>query len=246
MHRVAAKFVPKLLLCEQKELQLDITQDMLECANGDLDFLKTVITGDESWVYGYDPGTKAQSSQWKSPSSPRPKKARQVRSEVKGMLTFFTTAELCITNTHQKYYQEVLRHVRDAVRRKRPDLWESRNWQWHHDNAPAHSSCLIQDFLAKHGISQIRQAPYFPDMAPCGIWLFPKLKMPLKESLRRARVTHAHTLAAGQRLTHSTRFHGWALGTTATPCWVLPLASNYFLRKKIMSDTFWTDLVCDG
>jgi hypothetical protein len=60
MRRVAAKFVPKLLSCEQKELRLDVAQDMLECANGDLDFLKTVITGDKSWVYGYDPGTKAK------------------------------------------------------------------------------------------------------------------------------------------------------------------------------------------
>jgi hypothetical protein len=88
MRRVAAKFVPKLLSYEQKELHLDFAQDMLECANGDLDFLKTVITGDESWVYGYAPGTKAQSSQWKSPSSPRSKKARQVRSKVKAMLFF--------------------------------------------------------------------------------------------------------------------------------------------------------------
>jgi hypothetical protein len=59
-------------------------------------------------------------------------------------------------SVNKQYYQEVLRRLRDAVRRKRPDLRESRNWQWHHDNAPAHSSCLIQDFLAKHGISQIR------------------------------------------------------------------------------------------
>jgi hypothetical protein len=89
MRRVAAKCMPKLLSCEQKELHLDVAQDMLECANGDLDFLKTVITGDESWVYGYDPESKAQSLQWKSPSSPRPKKAIQVRSKVKVMLTFF-------------------------------------------------------------------------------------------------------------------------------------------------------------
>ena len=47
-------------------------------------------------------------------------------------------------------------------------------------NAPAHSSHLIQGYLAKHNISLIRQAPYSPDMAPCDFWLFPKLKMPLK------------------------------------------------------------------
>jgi hypothetical protein len=37
--------------------------DMLECANGDPEFLKTVITGDEMGVYRYDLETKVQSSQ---------------------------------------------------------------------------------------------------------------------------------------------------------------------------------------
>lgn len=54
MQRVATKFVPKLLSPEQQQLRLEVAQDMLECANRDPEFLKTVITGDESWVYGYD------------------------------------------------------------------------------------------------------------------------------------------------------------------------------------------------
>jgi hypothetical protein len=53
---------------------------------------------------------------------------------------------------NKEYYLKVIRHLRDAVWHKRPDLWASRNWQLHHDNAPAHSSHLIQNFLAKHGI----------------------------------------------------------------------------------------------
>ncbi|PNF36917.1 hypothetical protein B7P43_G08390 [Cryptotermes secundus] len=66
---------------------------------------------------------------------------------------------------------------------KRPELWDARNWQLHDDNAPAHSSHLIQGFLAKHGIPQVRQAPYSPDMAPCDFWLFPRLKTPLKAAV---------------------------------------------------------------
>ena len=57
--------------------------------NEDPDLLKRVITGDESWVYGYDVETKAQSSQWKTPEEPTPKKAHQVRSTVKVFLTVF-------------------------------------------------------------------------------------------------------------------------------------------------------------
>jgi hypothetical protein len=83
---------------------------------------------------------------------------------------------------NKEYHLEVIRHLCDAVWRKRPDLWASCNWQLHHDNAPAHSSHLIQSFLAKHGFPVVCQAPYSPDMAPCDFWLFPKLKRPLKSS----------------------------------------------------------------
>ena len=63
MQRVSAKFIPKLLTEQQKELHVEIAQDMLDCANNDLEFMKTIITGDKTWVYGYDPKNKFQSSQ---------------------------------------------------------------------------------------------------------------------------------------------------------------------------------------
>ncbi|PNF34001.1 hypothetical protein B7P43_G04643 [Cryptotermes secundus] len=187
MQRVATKFVPKLLSPEQQQLRLEVAQDMLECANRDPEFLKTVITGDESWVYRYDLKTKVQASQWKHPTSPRPKRAREIQSNVKVILTVFFDYRGGVHHEYtplgqtvnKEYHQEVLHHLYDAVRRKRPELWDARNWQLHHDNAPAHSSHLIQGFLAKHGILQVRQAPSSPDMA-CDFWLFPRLKTPLK------------------------------------------------------------------
>ena len=74
--RASAKFGPTLLTEQQKELRKEISEDMLDLANHDPEFIKTIITGDETWVYGYDPETKFQSSQWKHPQSPRSKKAR--------------------------------------------------------------------------------------------------------------------------------------------------------------------------
>ncbi|GFU31114.1 HTH_48 domain-containing protein [Nephila pilipes] len=50
MNRVAAKFVPKLLSPEQKDLRFDVAQDLLDTSNTDPGFLNTVITGDESGV----------------------------------------------------------------------------------------------------------------------------------------------------------------------------------------------------
>jgi hypothetical protein len=106
---------------------------------------------------------------------PRHKNAQQVQSKVKVLLTVFFDYHGIVHHSYapqgqtinKEYYLEVIHHLRDAVWRKRPDLWASRNWQLHHDNAPAHSSHLIHSFLAKHGIPVVRQAPYSPDMAPC-------------------------------------------------------------------------------
>ena len=77
-------------------------------------------------------------------------------------------------------YVEVLKRLRDDVRRKRPRFWSSGDWLLHHDNAPAHSSNLVLQFLAKHKIVQLRQPSYSPNMPPCDFWMFPKLKMALK------------------------------------------------------------------
>ena len=62
MWRVLAQFIPKLLTEQQKEPHVEITQDMLDCANNDLKFTKTIITGDEIWIYGSNPESKFQSS----------------------------------------------------------------------------------------------------------------------------------------------------------------------------------------
>jgi len=157
MKRVSAKFVPKLLNFDQKSRRMSISQEMLNDVNDDPDLLKKVITGDETWVYGYDVETKAQSSQWKQSDEPRPKKARQVRSNVKVLLTVFFDYNGVVHHeflpqgrtVNKEYYLEVMRRLRDAIRKKRPNLWKDNSWLLHHDNAPAHTSLLVSSFLAK-------------------------------------------------------------------------------------------------
>ena len=83
MRRIAAKFVPRLLQNEQKQHRLEVCRELQQQLQEDPNFLSKVVTGDESWIYGYDPESKQQLSQWKSPSSPWPKKARKTTSNVK-------------------------------------------------------------------------------------------------------------------------------------------------------------------
>jgi len=58
MHRVAAKFVPRLLTPEQKEHRVTICQELRQRTVDDPSFMSRVIIGDDSWVYRYDPETK--------------------------------------------------------------------------------------------------------------------------------------------------------------------------------------------
>jgi len=77
------------LTVEQKQQHLSISLELRDCAASDSSFLGNVIMGDETWVYGYDLETRVQRSDWKSPSSPRAKKARQSRSNIKVVMIVF-------------------------------------------------------------------------------------------------------------------------------------------------------------
>lgn len=188
MKRVAAKFVPRLLTAEQKQGRVEACVALKEEFQNDPNFFSKVITGDESWCYSYDPETKQQSSQWKTSSSPRPKKARQVKSNIKAMLICFFDVRGVVHSefvpqgqtVNQAFYLEVLKRLRNSLRRKRPDLWQSGDWFFHHDNAPAHTALSVRQFLTKNGMTPVPHPPYSPDLAPCDFFLFPRMKRDMK------------------------------------------------------------------
>jgi len=168
MKRVCAKFVSRLLTDDQREQRQTIACDLFERSCEDVQFPRNIVAGDMSCVYGYDPETKQQLSQWKGPTSPRPKKGRQVRSKTKVILLAFFDSEGIVHNEYAPdgqtintgFYAAVLRRLRESVRRKRPEKSRDGDWILHHDNALAHTSHLVQQFLAKHGTAQLQQPPY--------------------------------------------------------------------------------------
>jgi len=145
--------------------------------------LNSIITCDETWVFTYDPETKRQSMQWKSTSSPRPKKARMSRLKFKAILIVFFDIQGIVMaewvpsgqTVNQQYCIEVLTKLRERVRRKRPELWRN-GWFLHQDNAPAHNTLCVKQFLANKNITAIEHPPYSPDLSPCDFYLFQKIK----------------------------------------------------------------------
>ena len=81
---------------------------------------------------------------------------------------------------NKEYYVEVLREFRKRFRRKRPALLKSGRRHFHQDNAPAHNSVFVTDYLTKMSNKTVPPPLYSPDLAPCDFWLFPKLKEKLR------------------------------------------------------------------
>jgi len=156
MRRVSAKFDPRLLTGEQMENRVSVCTELKDRLDADPHFMAKIITEDETWVYGYDPETRNQSSQWKTSGSSRPKKARQSKSNVKVMLIFFFDSEGIVrlefvprgTTVNAEYYKGILQSLRNDVRRNRPEKWVN-EFLFHHDTAPCHTSLLIREVLAE-------------------------------------------------------------------------------------------------
>ncbi|GFS68826.1 uncharacterized protein NPIL_73671 [Nephila pilipes] len=81
--KLCARFVPHTLTTEQKEHRIASSEDLIAAADEDPNFLKTIVTGDESWCLEYDPETKRQSSEWTSPGKGRLMKVRASKSKNK-------------------------------------------------------------------------------------------------------------------------------------------------------------------
>ncbi len=151
--------VPKILTAEQKALRVQLCEEWM---NADLEegILNRVVTGDESWVYEYDPGNKRQSMEWRTPDEPQPKKARMSKSKGKSMLITFFDCQVVIlkewvppgTNVNAVYYCKILRKLCKHIRKKNPKLWKN-GWLLHHDNTSSHSAVIIREYFAKNRIT---------------------------------------------------------------------------------------------
>jgi histone-lysine N-methyltransferase SETMAR len=72
---------------------------------------------------------------------------------------------------------EILKQLRVAVHRERPELWPN-DWILHQDNAPAYKALSVKQFLAQKSITDMEHPPYSPDLALNDFWVFPKVKLP--------------------------------------------------------------------
>jgi len=63
MRRVSVKFVLRELTTDQMECRMMVAGDLFEKSTQGPTFLTKIVTGDESWVFAYDPEVKMQSAE---------------------------------------------------------------------------------------------------------------------------------------------------------------------------------------
>ena len=179
--KVSARWVLRMLTPQMKLQRVQICRELLAKFDEDgEDFLRQIVTGDESWVHHYDPESKQQSKECRHKTSPFPKKFKAFSSARKVLLTIFWDSEGVVhsefleqgNNVNSTKYVNTPEKLKARLRRVRSEKVSI----IHHDNARPHTSLETHTALDRLGLRTLPHPPYSPDLAPSDFFLFPKLK----------------------------------------------------------------------
>ncbi|UYV79484.1 hypothetical protein LAZ67_17002840 [Cordylochernes scorpioides] len=115
LKKTPAKFIPRFLTNEQKLCRLATCENMLEMTRTDPEWKDKIITGDETWVYDYDPETKRQYVEWRGQGEPRPKKSRILKSRNKVLLVAFLDNKGIVHHEYLPAGQTVIKEMDDII-----------------------------------------------------------------------------------------------------------------------------------
>ena len=73
LHKICARWVPHLLTDEQKQSRVRLASQVIETYDKcDPRRLEEIVTGDETWIYHFQPDSKAKNKVWVSSEGDRP------------------------------------------------------------------------------------------------------------------------------------------------------------------------------
>lgn len=183
LRKLSCRWIPHLLTSEQKSARVDWCRFMLQkYEEGHSRRVSDIVTGDETWLYNYEPETKTQSTVWVFDEELPPTKVVRSRSTAKRMLAVFFRRSGLVSiipleerrTVNAEWYCTVcLPAVFSELRKSRPRSG-LRGIQLHHDNASAHTAARTLDFLSDNGVQLVTHPPYSPDLSPNDFFSFQK------------------------------------------------------------------------
>lgn len=189
LSKLAPKFAPEVLTQEQKDFRVRLCRMNIASLQEDTELLNKIVTGDKSMVSMREVETKQQSAQWtrRGTHAEHPQKALRTWSTRKSMITVFFNAKGVVLSEFLPQgetidtdaYCATLKRLKEAIRKKRKDLWLGRKFILHHDNASPHTSAPTLALIRESAINMLPHPPYSPDLAPCNFFIFPRLKSEL-------------------------------------------------------------------
>ena len=189
LRKICARWVPHLLTSDQKRQRVEASLQLLsQYENCDQRRLNEIVTGDETWIYFFEPDLKQNNKVWVGEFGERPKIARRNKSAGRVLYALFfdgrgPVAQIPVPEgrsvTGQFYTDTVLPKVVQHYEGIRPSS-ATRGIKLLHDNAPAHKSARVIEYLRENGIQTLPHPPYSPDLAPCDFWLNPVIKGALR------------------------------------------------------------------
>ena len=174
-----------MLTDEQKQSRVRLASQVREKYDKcDPRHLEEIVTGNETWIYHFQPDSKAKNKVWVSSEGDRPVIARRCKTSNRMLYVIFFDSKGPVlqipvskgSSVTGKFYREsVLTQLVDFYQKRRLRTGV-RGIKLLHDNAPAHKSATVQEYLKESGLDVLDHPPYSPDLSPCDFWLFPKLK----------------------------------------------------------------------
>ena len=137
--------------------------------------MEEIVTGDENWIYNFQPDSKAKNKVWVSSEGERPVITRLCKTSNRMLYGIFFDSKGPVlqipvpkgSSVTGKFCREsVLIQLVDFCQKRR--LCTSvRGIKLIHDNAPAHKSATVQEYLKEPGLDVLDHPPYSPDLSPC-------------------------------------------------------------------------------
>ena len=168
LRKICARWVPHLLIDEQKQSQVRLASQVIEKYDKcDPRHSEEMITGNETWIYHFQPDSKAKNKVWVSSEGDRPVNARRCKTSNCMLYAIFFDSKgpvlqipvLKGSSVTGKFYREsVLTQLLDFYQKRRPRTGV-RGIKLLHDNAPAHKSAMVQEYLKE---SRLNHPPYSP------------------------------------------------------------------------------------
>ena len=175
LHKICARWVPHLLTDEQKQSRVRLSSQVIEKYDKcDPRRLEEIVTVDETWIYHFQPDSKAKNEVRVSSKGDRPVIACSCKTSNRMLYAIFFDSKGPVlqipvpkgSSVTGKFYREsVLTQLVDFYQKRRLRTG-AHGIKLLHDNALAYKPATVQEYLKESGLDVLDHPPYSPDLTP--------------------------------------------------------------------------------